>query len=1066
MGGLKIMNHDVRRLRIDVDNLESNYKSMDYESYYLLTDDNSTIPSKDDVGWSTTLPQDVKDKYLWIMNVIDTGVSKLKTEPFCTSMGGGESITDMDIEFIQTKSRTTPPTQSDDGWSTDAPTHLVGRYIWSRTKIISNYGVKYSEPVCITGDSNVETSQGLLCGTKDNSPLYMHIRYCTINNPSDISQTSLQPQKYIGYYVDGDVVDSADVSKYSWKIRPDNGISYTLDNITYYMHIKYAYDNIGTGLNETGGSFIGYYYDNNSSDSTDVSKYFYFKIESKGILNIYEEYAISNNYTTSPTVGWSTTKPSITNDKPYLWSRNLIRYTDNSTQPVNVLCLSALDGDDVHYIFCRTLSSNPPDTPTKSTTIYTNQSNNNDEDAGKWFEDPQGINNKFIYEWVSKQLKINGVWSQYSKPSLWAKYSFNGEDGKTPQLYIKYSKTANPTSMSELVDVETEGYDYQGLAWTYNNTAPTSVDDYKPFTIYDPQDGTPAPEGFVHFAYADDDKGATRFTTGKCDGRKYIGTCYDNQQSDPQEAKRYKWALIKGEDGKKPTTAEITEVIEQTNVDASTLEGKNPSSFLPSEIPVKYIYRDDNDKSKNMLRIYPLGNLMIIDVYNFSKGTANYGQDSQNTAYFNLLPDNKKLDPKYCPATSVFINDLNNADGSGNGRLRLTSEGRVTKLGTESNGYSNTYGTFIYPIIPRIPTTLIVPSGKAYDYGDYFSMTLKDKDNNPVSNVNLTFELFGIYYQRKTDTNGVAKLQLRINPQTGLSLGGVFNGDTIYAPSDNIRYGENSVVKTTGNITINRSGRQITIIVKNSNGNTLPNIELVFDGGILYTNENGEAYTTVDTNKTYNCSFGSSTSHVFSNPSFTKSITVNDLADPVITLTKVPFYMTAAGSSGANKEYVKDSLSIGRVQNKEDTPDAGNAVRCIHNGSGYGYHVTPAQIYFNGFGLPKPSTKCVLTAKVWCGEFGGITGGSMPYPKLQIKDVVNNIVYKEEVISGVFNSSNKNVYLPLTVSWDFTGDNRDIVASDNLAILVIPQRSSLNTNESYNKSEFRIDYVEVTAQIQ
>ena len=91
----------------------------------------------------------------------------------------------------------------------------------------------------------------------------------------------------------------------------------------------------------------------------------------------------------------------------------------------------------------------------------------------------------------------------------------------------------------------------------------------------------------------------------------------------------------------------------------------------------------------------------------------------------------------------------------------------------------------------------------------------------------------------------------------------------------------------------------------------------------------------------------------------------------------------------------------------------------------------------------------------------------MPYPKLQIKDVVNNIVYKEEIISGVFNSSNKNTYVPLTVSWDgFTGDNRDIVASDNLAILVIPQRSSLNTTSSYNKSEFRIDYVEVTAQIQ
>ena len=34
------MDHDIRRLRIDVDNLESNYNSMNYESYYLLTDNN------------------------------------------------------------------------------------------------------------------------------------------------------------------------------------------------------------------------------------------------------------------------------------------------------------------------------------------------------------------------------------------------------------------------------------------------------------------------------------------------------------------------------------------------------------------------------------------------------------------------------------------------------------------------------------------------------------------------------------------------------------------------------------------------------------------------------------------------------------------------------------------------------------------------------------------------------------------------------------------------------------------------------------------------------------------
>lgn len=467
------MDHDIRRLRIDVDNLESNYNSMNYESYYLLTDNNIDVPSKDDSGWSTTLPPDIKDKYLWIMNVIDTGVAKLKTEPFCTNNGGGENILDMDIEFIQTKSRTTPPLQSDEGWSTDAPTHLIGRYIWSRTKITSNHGVKYSEPVCITGDSGVETSQGLLCGTKDGSPLYMHIRYCTLNNPLDISQTSLQPQKYIGYYVDGNVVDSTDISKYSWKIKPVDGLSYTLNDVMYYMHIKYAYDDIGTGLNEEGGSFIGYYYDNNLLDSTDANKYFYFKVESKGILNIYEEYTISNEYVNSPTDGWSTVKPSTTDEKPYLWSRNLIKYTDNSTQAVNILCLSALDGDDVHYIFCRTNSNSQPETPPKTIIVRSDDSDDDADDDGQWFENPQGVRNNFGYEWVCKQLKINGVWSNYSAPALWA---------SLPQ-------------------------------------APN--------------------DGYVHFAYANDDKGETDFSTENSINRKYMGTYYDYVQETSKDPSRY-----------------------------------------------------------------------------------------------------------------------------------------------------------------------------------------------------------------------------------------------------------------------------------------------------------------------------------------------------------------------------------------------------------------------------------------------------------------------------------------------------------------------------------------------
>ena len=141
------------------------------------------------------------------------------------------------------------------------------------------------------------------------------------------------------------------------------------------------------------------------------------------------------------------------------------------------------------------------------------------------------------------------------------------------------------------------------------------------------------------------------------------------------------------------------------------------------------------------------------------------------------------------------------------------------------------------------------------------------------------------------------------------------------------------------------------------------------------------------------------------------------------------------------------------------------AITCTHNSSvSASLRTTPAQIYFNVFKFPKPNKPCTVTATVYCGEFGNITGGNMNFPKLQLKDVINNVVYDENTIQGHFGVENKNTYLPFIITHTFTAEQASAIESDNLALLIIPQESHLKSTASYNVSEFRIDYVEMKIQ--
>lgn len=585
-------------------------------------------------------------------------------------------------------------------------------------------------------------------------------------------------------------------------------------------------------------------------------------------------------------------------------------------------------------------------------------------------------------------------------------------------------------------------------------------------------DGYSAPDGYMHFAYANDDKGKTDFSTENSINRKYMGTYYDYVQETSKDPSRYTWSLIKGEDGKTPSTEEIVESVNESGVDAKTLEGKSPINFLSSVTPITYIYRDESDKTQNYIAIYELGNIVIVQFYKFSGNSSDYGNDGEY--YFRLFPNDGKheIPERLRPPVPIYTNDLNLPNGSGNGILKITPAGVIGKRNNTSGPYSNTYGTFIYAINPRT-LTVLSEAESTIKWGDYLSVTLKDSSNNLLSGRSVAFTINGKNYYRTTDNSGIAKLRIRLN-QGEYNILGVFNGDMTYAPCEK-SYTVN-VVKTNGSIQFSGGTYQntgyvlqgdiLTVKALNEHGQFLPDLDLLINNTTYKTDENGEVKLTVKENGTFICKFAESTNEFISNrATYSNTVKITGKTAPITTHTRVPLSLSAGGTNNKIKGYNSDSLNVARVQKRENNSSASTAITCTHNSSVSAYlRTTPAQIYFNVFKFPRPNKACTVTATVFCGEFGGITGGQMDFPKLQLKDVVNNIVYDEKTTQGNFGVENKNTYLPFTITHPFTAEQASAIESDNLALLVIPQESHLNSTASYNVSEFRIDYVEMKIQ--
>lgn len=240
-------------------------------------------------------------------------------------------------------------------WTTNSPTWIEGKYIWSKTVTeYKNGDIIDSEPVCITGAKGDQGLQGIqgekgeqgIPGTPgtNGKTTYFHIKYSSVSNPTSSSQMTETPSTYIGTYVDYTEADSTDPSKYTWSRfqglqgeKGDQGIPGTngSNGQTTYLHIKYSNDGGKTFTSNNGedvGIYIGTYTDFNINDSSSVSSYTWNKVKGQGIDCVTEEYAINSDKTNAPTIGWSTKCPTWETGK-YLWTRSKIIY-NNPTETV------------------------------------------------------------------------------------------------------------------------------------------------------------------------------------------------------------------------------------------------------------------------------------------------------------------------------------------------------------------------------------------------------------------------------------------------------------------------------------------------------------------------------------------------------------------------------------------------------------------------------------------------------------------------------------------------------------------------------------------------------------
>ena len=232
-----------------------------------------------------------------------------------------------------------------------------------------------------TGPQGIQGPQGVKgADGKNGTSSYFHIKYSNDGGKTFTANNGETVGIYIGTYVDNTEADSTSVSKYTWQRlqgaqgpKGDQGIKGTdgTNGKTSYLHIAYANSADGkTGFdvsNSSGKLYIGQYTDFTQADSTNPASYSWTKIKGEqgpqgntgatgpqgiqgntgatgpqgiqgntgptgnGVKSTAVTYQASASATSAPTGTWSDSPVTTSASLPYMWTRTIITYTDDST---------------------------------------------------------------------------------------------------------------------------------------------------------------------------------------------------------------------------------------------------------------------------------------------------------------------------------------------------------------------------------------------------------------------------------------------------------------------------------------------------------------------------------------------------------------------------------------------------------------------------------------------------------------------------------------------------------------------------------------------------------------
>ena len=287
----------------------------------------------------------------------------------------------------------TSGTEIPDGtWVTKLPETQPGQYLWTRTTITyTNGSVSVGYSVSRNGEDGKPGEQGEqgIPGQdgQDGRTSYFHVKYSSVAKPSTSSQMTETPSKYIGTYVDFTQQDSDNPEDYAWSqfhgdpgengIPGENG----KDGKTSYLHIAYANSSDGytdfSTTNSDGKQYIGQYVDFTEQDSTNPYMYKWTKVKGEngqngqdgedgvGIRSVTKYYLASTQSTgiTTNSYGWTTTMQTMTETKKYLWSYEMIAYTNGTytkTTPIIIGVHGQNGADGENGII---VSPTPPENP-------------------------------------------------------------------------------------------------------------------------------------------------------------------------------------------------------------------------------------------------------------------------------------------------------------------------------------------------------------------------------------------------------------------------------------------------------------------------------------------------------------------------------------------------------------------------------------------------------------------------------------------------------------------------------------------------------------------------------